>query len=67
MLFNAIKKPLSGIGDEAAQATKPRYASYTRESGAVVFRTGDIVVDIYAQNATFGAAVILAKLILSRL
>ena len=63
----AIREPLSGIGDEAAQATKPSYTGATRASVGVVFRTGDIVVHVYAHWATPGAAVILAKLILSRL
>lgn len=51
-------QPLSGIGDEAAQSTGTE---------AVAFRKGDIVVTISATDATSGAAVVLAKLILGRL
>jgi hypothetical protein len=51
-------QPLIGIGDEAAQSTGTE---------AVAFRKGDIVVTVSASDATAGAAVVLAKLILARL
>jgi hypothetical protein len=51
-------QPISGIGDEAAQATGAE---------AVVFRKGDVVVTINASDATTGAAAVLAKLVAPRL
>ena len=56
--FYGGSTPLSGLGDEAAQSTAME---------AVAFRKGDTVVTINASDATTGAALALAKIVLSRL
>ena len=56
--FSGGSQPISGIGDEAAQSSGTE---------AVAFRKGDTVIVIDAADATTGAAVVLAKLVASRL